>query len=361
MVWLHADHSSTTPAHSPTSAKSCTAPSPSAVGVYLERLTVSPSLSPPAPASDTAVSPTGGGSGGSSPRDGSRESSAGAGEGTSSPKARAQRSGRRSPPETRTVTKDVELDGLSAYTKESTADWVVMSPGGKGEEGEDPCVRRRIGLSPPGQCGLRYERMSRYATNPLGRREKGYLRPPDSGYNTAAVFILRPLKVRGNLTIHEGIAAQTVQVSMADSGRPATAGSSEGPDVGKPPARVDDTDSSGGQAKEPPPLAAVFLDVEALTLQVNVSQYALLNEAISALLMSQRRFRFRTMRPTTSVLEDPGAWWLYAIRYFSPISTRENNKTGGSIVLRVKVMSFEYNTSPHTVCVIPTPRTRERL
>ena len=360
MVWLHADHSSTTPAHSPTSAKSCTAPSPSAVGVYLERLTVSPSLSPPALASDTAVSPTVGGSGGSSPRDGSRESSAGAGEGTSSPKARAQKGGRRSPSEKPAVTKDVELDGLSAYTKESTADWVMMSPGGKGEEGEDPCARRRIRLRPPGQCGLRYARMARYTTNPLGRREKGYLRPPDCGYNTAAIFILRPLKVRGNLTIHEGVAAQTVQVSMADSGRPATAGSSEGPDVGKPSARVDDADSSG-QAKEPPPLAAVFLDVEALTLQVNVSQYAVLNEAISALLMSQRRFRFRTMRPTTSVLEDPGAWWRYAIRYFSPISTREKNKTGGIIVLRVKNMSFDYNTSPHTVCVIPTPRTRERV
>ena len=222
MVWLHA--------HSPTSAN------PSALGVYLERLTVS-TLSPPAPASGTTVSP-----------------------------------------EKFAVTKNVELDGLSAYT------------------------------------------------NPLGSREEGYLRPPDCGDNTAVTFILRPLKVRGNL-------------------------------------RIDDADSSGGQcqAKEPPPLAAVLLDVEALTLQVDVNQYAMLNDAISALLMSQRRFRFRTMRPTTSVLEDPGAWWRYAIRYFSPISTRKKNKTGGSIVLRVKVMSFEYNTSPHTVYVIPTPRTRERV
>lgn len=71
---------------------------------------------------------------------------------------------------------------------------------------------------------------------------------------------------------------------------------------------------SGGGSISPPPLAAVFLNIETVAVQVNVGQYAILNEAVSAVAMSQRRFRFRRERPTTEVLEDPEAWWRYAIK-----------------------------------------------
>lgn len=330
VVWLQSEHSPTSSAQSPTSTRPSNASSPSAVGVYLERLSVAPTpvaSAASASASSPVMSPNGDGP---SSNNSSGRLFNGPGESTSSPKARAQRGGSTSNnSEKQVVTKIIELDGLSAYTKESTADWSVTPPvdgsdEDRDEEGENREARSRIRLRPPVQSGASAADAGSGATasstegvspSASSQGEGGSQRFPQDRCDTAPVFILCPLKIRGNLAIHEGVAGQTVQASVGDPGRAATVGV-DGSDTTKPPAGVaDEGRRSSGQVEEPPPLAAVSLHVEALALQLDVRQYAVLNEAVSAVLMSQRRFRFRTMRPTTSVLEDPEGWWRYAIRY----------------------------------------------
>lgn len=330
VVWLQSEHSPTSSAQSPTSTRPSNASSPSAVGVYLERLSVAPTpaaTAASASASSPVMSPNGDGP---SSKYISGRLYNGPGESASSPKARAQRGGSISNnSEKQVVTKVIELDGLSAYTKESTADWLVIPPidgsdDDRDEEGENGEARSRIRLRPPVQgsasaagteSGATASSTEGVSVSANNQRDGRPQRSPKDHCETAPVFILCPLKIRGNLAIHEGVAGQTVQASVADPGRAATAGV-DGSDATKPPAGgADDDRRSNVQVEEPPPLAAVSLDVEALALQLDVRQYAVLNEAVSAVLMSQRRFRFRTMRPTTSVLEDPEGWWRYAIRY----------------------------------------------
>lgn len=322
VVWLQSEHSPTSSAQSPTSTRPSNASSPSAVGVYLERLSVAPTPAATA-ASASASSPV------MSPNDdghGSKYISGrlynGPGESNSSPKARGQRGGSVSNnSEKQVVTKVIELDGLSAYTKESTDDWLVMPPiDGSDDDGDDQGengeARSRIRLRPPVQSsGATASSTEGFSVSASSQREGRSQRSSKDRCDTSPVFILCPLKIRGNLAIREGVAGQTVQASVVDPGRAATAGV-DGSDATKPPGGVADDDRRCSvQVEEPPPLAAVSLDVEALALQLDVRQYAVLNEAVSAVLMSQRRFRFRTMRPTTSVLEDPESWWRYAIRY----------------------------------------------
>lgn len=314
MVWLQAEHAQTSPVQSPASASPmCPTPSPSAVGVYLGRLSVAATTaSTTTNANDPAVSPARGGRAGG-------EGASGAGGGASSPKARPK-SGVPAVPDTAAgVKKDIELDGLVAYTKESTADWLedVLSDfededGGEGSRNGDG---KRLRPVPPFQFSAPD---ASPATGPAAA-------PPAPGFSsptkrngeeeadhsakcrgdTLPVFIVRPLRVRGALLIRERGAATVPVASTAAAGR-------------LDPATGEDAAAGGGSTTggvvEPPPLVAVSLDVEAIALQLNVRQYAVLNAAVSALTMSHRRFKFRTVRPTTSVLDDPEAWWRYAIR-----------------------------------------------
>lgn len=336
VVWLQAEYAQTSPVDSPTSSNP--ASSPSAVGVFLERLSVAPISA--TPRNGPAVSPIPGGrSGGGSGSDASspkRSASRSPNRGAYSPKARAQRGGGgsvvSSTPETPGVKKDIKLDGLSAYTKESTTDWVVIPENGGDEEDSDPGStggdRRRLHPLPP----VRSLNISSGAThnpaassssasafsaagsnampNSSGRDFRGNCEhSPKSDYKTTPLFILRPLGVRGTLVVQESMGSvQTSNVPTADPGYPGVSGEAE--------AGGDESSAgSTGLASEGdlPPLAAVSLDVDAVALQVGIRQYAVLNEAVSALAMSSRRFRFRSGRPTTAVLDDPEAWWRYAI------------------------------------------------
>ncbi|CAM9930289.1 unnamed protein product, partial [Sphacelaria rigidula] len=75
-----------------------------------------------------------------------------------------------------------------------------------------------------------------------------------------------------------------------------------------------------------PSMAAVSLDIEAVAVQVDVRQYDILNRAVSAVAMSKRRFHFRRERPTTPVLEDPAAWWRYAVQCVMSEQRREAHR-----------------------------------
>lgn len=337
MVWLQTEDAVTSPVYSPGSA-ACPTPSQSqsAVGVYLERLSVAPTPATTAPVGGVpARSPTRRGVDGS---------------GSFSPRARGSVS---TPVERQQVSKDIDLGGLVAYTKESTADWMVTSPG-DGDSGGDSGsgsdsdshdaggggggVRARARLRPtlPIEKGAATAaasatdaaadaEMDAAATagsvdtsaepisggGDVGQIGDGEWRENLSvGAGFAAtcepVFILRPLQVTGTLVIQEGGTVQAAHVSTAEAGGRSGMG---GPDA------ADGSGVSDAESNEPPPLASVFLSVEAVVLQLDTRQYAVLNSAVSALTMSQRRFRFRSMRPTTPVLEDTWAWWRYAIRY----------------------------------------------
>lgn len=318
-MWLQAEHAQTSPVQSPTPASPlCPAPSPSAVGIYLGRLSVAATTaSTTTNANDPAVSPTRGGGGGRAGEDGAN----GSGSGASSPKARPK-SGVPAVPDTAAgVKKDIELDGLVAYTKESTADWLEDAPsdlededGGAGSYSGDG---KRLRPVPPFQFSapdaLPATGPAAAASTPAAGFSSPTKRNGEEKVNRSAkcrgdsspVFIVRPLKVRGALLIRERGAATVPVTATAAAG-------------GLDPAVGEDAAARGGSTTggvvEPPPLVEVSLDVEAIALQLDVRQYAVLNAAVSALTMSHRRFKFRTVRPTTSVLDDPEAWWRYAIR-----------------------------------------------
>lgn len=331
MVWLQAENAPTSRAHSPASVNTCPIPSPSAVGVYLERLSIEPvPVSTAAASSSPALSPTrggggGGGSGGSSPKGSGGRSPRAANWGNSSPKARASRGATLNSSERPGVRKNIELDGLSAYTKESTADWVAKPSDIADEDGAGHSENhRRVRPVAPGRVAAPADpgadasatSAADIPTAPAaaspGRDGRRASPRPEGKCHTAPVFILRPLRVRGSLVIHEGVT--TVQASTVESGRPSTAGGAVA-DGGEGVAGGGGIGvGAGGGINDPPPLAAVSLDVDVVALQVDTRQYVVLNETASALLMSERRFRFRSVRPTTSVLDDPEAWWRYAIR-----------------------------------------------
>lgn len=302
----------------------------------------------PADASSTASSSTSGGSSGSSPRD-KEDRSSRTRDGGDATNSVLDRPG---------VKKDIKLDGFSAYTKESTADWAVrpsedyldelddFDDGDTGSSHSQNGGRRTLRPVPPITALT-----DAAASNPATRSatpestsidtavdtkdgtattsHDGASGTPDgyehrnapkstSGCNTAPIFILRPLKARGSLVIHESSssgASDPVRPSAAlgsvaeEAGAAAAAAAGAGGEGG-----LDVGDSRDNNDVEPPPLAAVSLEVGPVLLQVDTRQYAVLNEGVSALAMSQRRFRFRTVRPTTAVLDDPAAWWRYAIR-----------------------------------------------
>lgn len=314
MVWLQAEHAQTSPVQSPTSESLlCQTPSPSAVGIYLGRLSVAATdASSTTNVNDPAISPTRGGGDGRAGGD----PATGSGSVASSPKARPN-SGVPAVPDTAAgVKKDIELDDLVAYTKESTADWLEDVPSdfededdGTGSYDGDGKRLRPVppfhisatGVSPvtdPATAGL-----SPGVSSPTKRDgEEKTDHSAECRGDTSPVFIVRPLRVRGALLIRDRGAATVQGASTAAAG-------------GLDPAVGEDADgSTTGGVVEPPPLVEVSLEVEAIALQLDIRQYAVLNAAVSALTMSHRRFKFRTVRPTTSVLDDPEAWWRYAIR-----------------------------------------------
>lgn len=313
MVWLQAEHAQTSPIQSPTSpSPMCPTPSPSAVGVYLGRLSVAATTASTTSANDPAVSPTRGGRAGG-------EGASGTGGGASSPRARPK-SGVPAIPDTAAgVKKDIELDGLVAYTKESTADWLEdVSSAFEDDDGD-------VGSRDGDGKHLRPVPPFQFSAPDASPATDAAATPPAAGFSsptklnsgeeadrsakcrsdTSPVFIVRPLRVRGALLIRERGAATVSVASTVAAG-------------GLDPAVGEDATAGGGSTTggvvEPPPLVEVSLDVEAIALQLDVRQYAVLNAAVSALTMSHRRFKFRTVRPTTSVLDDPEAWWRYAIR-----------------------------------------------
>ncbi|CAM9113551.1 unnamed protein product, partial [Scytosiphon promiscuus] len=328
VVWLQAEHAQTSPLQSPGSAEKCLTPSPSAVGIYLRRLAVSPTSFPSAatPVDNISHSPARGGRGVSG--------GGGGGSGASSPKTKPK-SGVSAIPDT-AVKKAIELDSLLAYTKESTADWLVDVPpldsddhdgGGAGSEGSHSDDGRRLRPTPPfqdlaaGIPGAATVGVTATATVPGRAFAASCTSSPAKGEgksrktlasggcrgDTAPVCIVRPLRAQGTLLIRKPGAATAAVVPSVDGGsNPAGGGGS----------RADGSAEGTGTrgTVERPPLLAVSLDVEEIALQVDVRQYAVLNAAVSALTMSHRRFKFRTMRPTTSVLDNPEAWWRYAIR-----------------------------------------------
>lgn len=211
------------------------------------------------------------------------------------------------------------LDGLSAYTKESTADWIVKPTETAEDDSDGQCRDRQILRPvPPGRGCTPSATTAAAADDPTGDSEERAGRTdPVGGCKTTPVSILQPLGGRGNLAIHEGVNAQA---SVVDATGPGMDGAAD--TVGVAAGRRSCAASRGGGGfvgsgvtNAPPAMAAVSLDVDAIAVQVDVRQYAVLNNAVSALAMSQRRFRFRSVRPTTSVLDDPEAWWRYAIRY----------------------------------------------
>lgn len=317
MVWLQAEHAQTSPIQSPTSASPlCPTPSPSAVGIYLGRLSVAATTaSTTTNANDPAVSPTRGGGVGRAGGD----VASGSGSGASSPKARPK-SGMPAVPDTAAgVKKDIELDDLVAYTKESIADWLEDVPSDFEDEddgatlynGDGKCLRPVPPFkfsapdASPATGAAAAAPAAGFSSSTKHNGEDQADRSSIGRGDTSPVFIVRPLRVRGALLIRERGAATVPVASTAAAG-------------GLNPAVGEDAAAGGGSSKggvvEPPPLVEVSLDVEAIALQLDIRQYAVLNAAVSALTMSHRRFKFRTVRPTTSVLDDPVAWWRYAIR-----------------------------------------------
>lgn len=321
MVWLQAEHAQTSPMQSPAPASPLgPTPSPSAVGIYLGRLSVAATTATSTTnANDAAVSPTRGGGGGRAGGEGASGNSSGNGNGAYSPKTRPK-SGVQAVPDTAAgVKKDIELDGLVAYTKESTADWLEDEPSDledeDGVEGGHNGDGKRLHPVPPFRfsaaatspaSGPAADTPAAEFSSPSRCNGEGTADPSAKlRGDTSPVYIVRPLKVRGALLIRERGSA-TVQVAST------TAAGGSGPAAGEDAAARGG--STTGGIVEPPPLVEVSLDVEAIALQLDVRQYAVLNAAVSALTMSRRRFKFRTVRPTTSVLDDPEAWWRYAIR-----------------------------------------------
>ncbi len=357
VVWLPTEHAKTSPIQSPASAPVLyLTPSPSAVGIYLGRLSVAAAVASAttATANDPAASPTRGGGGGAVGDDGGAGGGSGGSEGgggggggsaASSPKAARPTSGVPAVAEAAVagVKKDIELDALVAYTKESTADWLEDVPadfededGGGGSYAGDvkrlrpvpPFLFPATGVPPAAGPDAAAAAAAAAATgssdaSPAGPNG-GSGRDTDGaakhGGDTAPVFIVRPVRVRGTLLIRErgaatAQAAPTVAAAGGvdpDVGEAAAAAARGG--AGATAARATATTTAEDRAVELPPLVEVSLHVEAIALQVDVRQYAVLNAAVSALAMSHRRFKFRTVRPTTSVLDDPEAWWRYAIR-----------------------------------------------
>lgn len=320
VVWMQAEDTAVRSPFSspPTSTYLC--PSPSAVGIYLERFSVEPAATTAVPGSALGGSPARGGSGVTSgytsPKGGGsrspKGSSTGAGGGSHSPKAGSAKVSTPSSTERAKVKKEISLVGLSAYTKESTADWRKSAADGSADGGHairpEPPVRESAPASPTHSA-------AGAARASTGSMREGKGMPFTGPCKTNPVYILRPVGARGTLMIHEGVTGQAVPPSSGDTGRPATGGLEEGSaSVERRGAAAGWGIGGGGSGAEPPPLTAVSLDVDAIAVQVNVRQYAVLNEAVSALAMSQRRFRFRRERPTTAVLEDPEAWWRYAIK-----------------------------------------------
>lgn len=330
VVWLQAEHVQTSPFQPPASANVCPTPTPSAVGVYLGRLSVAATIaSATTAARESSNSPARGGGG----------------DGASGTKERP-RSGVPAAPETAGVKKDIELDDFVAYTKESTADWFQDVPPSDSEDGDGGIYSGGEGIRlrpvPPlesvaaGACvgattdaaaaspaaagptaaDVTAAAAAAAAGSPPSPAERkgneGAERTGSCRAETTPVFIVRPLRVRGALVIRErgAAAAQAVPKPQA-GGRSKAATGEDSPNMGG--GAGANGDGAAGVV-EPPPLVKVALDVEAIALQVDVRQYAVLNAAVSALTMSQRRFKFRTMRPTTSVLSDPEAWWRYSIR-----------------------------------------------
>lgn len=280
--------------------------SPSAVGLHLEHLSVTPAVTATGAGAAPSSSPTrvkaddgrdsvggNGGRGSSSPK---RTGVSTGAAGSRSPKTGSGKGASGAPAEKHGVVKQIELKGLSAYTKESTADW--FRPRAKGVSPEDRGVLRPT--PPHGEQS---------PSTPAGAASS-------APCSTDPVFLLRPVGARGTLVVHEGATVQVAPPSSSESGRP-SAGANAGNTGtsawrGLPGGGAGE--SSDEHGAQPPPLASVVLGVDEIALQVNLRQYALLNDAVSTLAMSQRRFRFRMDRPTTAVLDDPEAWWRYAIK-----------------------------------------------
>lgn len=264
-----------------------------------------------------------------------------------SPRARSAREGGTAPTNTATsgIHKEIELDGLSAYTKNSTEDWwhrdnlVEQHPGGglDGADGRSTGGRERRPFrpTPPGQRNRFSSRTSEpsEAAGEPARGGQDINSTPEveaSDSTTEAVFLLRPVTARGTLAFHlDGGAAQAVAPtsSASDTGRPPT-GPQQGADnidgANASSKRSMAAEQSGDHAnghnggehgtRAPPSMAAASFNIEAIAVQVDARQYDILNRAVSAVAMSKRRFHFRRERPTTPVLEDPAAWWRYAAK-----------------------------------------------
>lgn len=309
-------------------------PCRSAVGLYLERLSVEPAtttVSNSIPASASCSSPTQsradagndgngatGTNGGDAQRSTRRSSSVSSGA-NRSPKMGSGRGGSAVSTERSGVKKDIELVGLSAYTKEDTADWresisdetlandhAVLKP-------VPPCR----GASPMHSGVNAVADASAPETQHATARSQNLSERGSSvPCSTDPVYILRPVSARGTLVIHEGATGQAVPPSSTDSGRPPAGrvGANNPGCVRRGIPGGHEGEAIYGARVEPPPLTAVTLEVDDISMEINVRQYAVLNEAVSTLAMSQRRFRFRRERPTTAVLDDPEAWWRYAIK-----------------------------------------------
>lgn len=243
------------------------------------------------------------------------------------------------------IRKEIELDGLSVYTKESTSDWwrkkAII---GQEEEEEDGFLYVGDGDK---------SRQTRHELQPIPPRQRGASAlpaadSPASGPvpgtrsttadnaetamklspNTEAVFILCPVNARGNLVVDiQGAMGNTTATpsSSSNTGRPVTelgadvadrapAGGKVSAPAGRDRDGGEETGGDNSSGTEPAPLAAVSLNIEKVPVQVDMRQYAILNEVVSAAAMSQRRFRFRRERPTMAVFDDPEAWWRYAIK-----------------------------------------------
>lgn len=199
--------------------------------------------------------------------------------------------------------------------------------GGSDEVGQGR--RRSLRPIPPGRRS-KSAPSANTAAEPAedGAHDQSSAEAKASDSSTDAVFILCPVRAQGSLTIHldgaTGQPAAATVPSAPDAGRSAGEQGEEGSAAapgrrGMPAGQSGDHSADGrnggsGGSTSPPPLAAVVLNIEAVAVQVDMRQYAILNGAVSAVAMSQRRFRFRRERPKTAVLEDPEAWWRYAIR-----------------------------------------------
>lgn len=301
----------------------------SAVGLFLKRLSVAPTgstsgaaersfTSPPQSNPEPVNDPTSPNSHESdrSPRRSNTGSSAGV---HRSPKP-GSRGGAAGVAERGGVWKDIELDGLCAYTKESTADWCKSAVDGalphkrSSLEPVPPDPAEEHPSSPGPSTDVSAPSLTTAASSSSASQSNSGGHASSAAFGTVPVYLLRPVHARGSLVIPEGGPGQNVPSTATDQARPTTSSTVHNVGMGRGKFSRQFRDGIDGNSTHPPPLTAITLEVGEVAVQVNVQQYAVLNGAISTLAMSQRRFRFRRERPQKAVMEDPEAWWRYAIK-----------------------------------------------